>query len=205
MSKKLTLRCACGNTYTYQIGATPRFATWQDAMAHIKDEKETDKLVDAYMRVSKLMTDDGLALFSMNPAEHLTNIYYKACGETVPLFDPEVLAPITAVLFDAKITEQIAASQRKWTEVLQREGIVAFEALYMQPKTRLLSAGIFLQMRWFEDKKERVCTYTNRDSNGNALLLVDDGNVGFCYEGLPTTAKCTCGNVLTVDSVVFNK
>lgn len=208
VSKVLTFKCAeCGDITQYQVGATSMLATWQDAMAMVSDEKETDKLVEAYMKVSHYKGEAAMTGFAMNPAEFLTNINYEALGvDLEPLFD-EQARKASEPVFNAKVQAQIADSHMKWLDALSRDGIVAFKALYICPKTRRLKQGLYLRMRWQEDKKERIVSYTNKcDECGSPLVLADDCNMGFCYEGQPTTAKCgRCGGTLLGDHTTFNK
>lgn len=206
MIKIVTLRCSgCGATTNYVIGAGPGLTTLKDALARIPNKKDTDEIIKLYMKIGERRTPVAMNEFSSNPADALQNIAYDACSEeTVGLFEPEADAAAQKFFTD-KQKEGFTASVAKWDAAFAKEGIVAFHALYLCPKTRHPQQGLYLSMHWLEDKKEKYYQYHNGCTEcGTQLVLVDDRNVGFMHEGLKTIARCNkCNAQLVVDGVSF--
>ena len=204
--KVVTLRCSgCGATTEFTIGANAQYATLKDVLARIPNKKDADEIIKQYMKISERKSPAAMSVFSMNMVEGLENIAYDACGEeTVGLFDAE-----SEELAESYITEKqkegFSASVKKWDEAFAKEGIVAFPALYLCPKTRRPMQGVYLAMHWLEDKKEKYYVYHNPCPEcGTQLVLIDDRNVGFMHEDLKTIAHCDkCNGQLVVDRVVF--
>ena len=204
--KVVTLRCpGCGATTEYVIGANAQYATLKDVLARIPNKKDADEIIKQYMKISERKSPAAMSVFAMNMAEGLENIAYDACGEeTVGLFDPES-EELAESYATEKQKEGASASVKKWDEAFTKEGIVAFPALYLCPKTRRPMQGTYLAMHWLEDKKEKYYVYHNPCPEcGAQLVLIDDRNVGFMHEELKTIAHCDkCNAQLVVDRVVF--
>lgn len=122
MIKVVTLRCpGCGNTYSFNIGADSRFATWHDVAANITDKKEYAKLLEAYSKIADQKTKPEMVEFGQNYAESLYNIRYDLCGEdTVGLLDFETDEEAEKYFGD-KAKESITASGEKWEALGKRE------------------------------------------------------------------------------------
>lgn len=206
MVKVITLKCSgCGATTNYVIGAGPQLATLKDALARIPGKKDTDEIIKQYMKISERKSQAAMNEFSSNPAEVLENIAYDACSEEkVGLFEPESDA-VAQKFFTEKQKEGFHASVAKWDAAFAKEGIVAFQALYLCPKTRHPQQGLYLSMHWTEDKKERHYHYRNLCLEcGTPLVLIDDRNAGFMHEDLKTIARCSkCNAPLVVERVSF--
>lgn len=206
MYKIVTLRCPkCGNKYSFNVGAGAHFASWRDIVARIEDKKESEKIIATFKELSAVKGKAAMNDFANNPAELLANIKYEDCGEeTIKLLDREEGG--NAEFFDDKTKEGIAASAAKWNATNAREGIVAYEAMYICPKTRRIKQGIHLAIRWLDDKKrEKSYVYRNKCNEcGAALTLIDDENLGFMHESFPTVGHCEkCDTHLVVEQVGF--
>ncbi len=208
MSKILTFICAeCGEVYRFHVGAGPHMATWKEAVALIDNKKETDKLLEAYVKASEMRDSRSMETFSTNYAVTLTNVNYAVADpQCEKLFEDSALES-SAPVFNDVVKAQIAESHARWSTIIKRDGIVAFNAIYMCPKTRHLKQGYYLRMKWTEDKKERVLEHQNKcEDCGTTLKLVDDCNMGFSFEWQPTTAKCSkCNGTLIAEHTLFNK
>ena len=206
MLKVVTLRCpSCGHTVSFNIGADSRHSTWHDVAAQIDDKKEYGKLLDEYMEIAEIMGEDEMELYGINPVEALNGINYSVCGvDTVKLFDVEDEEALTS-LYSEATSGSIKASMEKWNLLAKKEGVIAFAAMYLCPKTRTPKQGVFLSMRYMDGKKERLHIYHNKcDDCSSNLVLVDDQNVGFMHDNLPTVAHCEkCHNSMVVEKVSF--
>lgn len=206
MIKVVTLRCpGCGNTYSFNIGADSRFATWHDVAANITDKKEYAKLLEAYSKIADQKTKPEMVEFGQNYAESLYNIRYDLCGEdTVGLLDFETDEEAEKYFGD-KAKESITASGEKWEALGKREGVIAFQAMYMCPKTRNLKQGVHLSMRWLDGNKEKTYVCRNFcDDCSAGMTLVNDGNIGILHSDCRTTARCEkCKEQLVIDKVSF--
>lgn len=208
MSKIISLKCGgCGETLSFREGAGHDLETLQDILVRINDERESDKILELMMSVSGDKGSDKVSVFFINLAEGLTNTDFDACGETVHLFDPKDLADVNRRLFTPDLNARIANSRQKWVDALAGEGVVAFEAIYCCKKCRRLQKGMFLRIRAGEDKKCVFYQLPNRcEKCNNPLTLVDDDNMGFLFEGVPTVFSCEkCGGRLIASTTVFNK
>lgn len=205
MVKTVILRCsACGKTYKYNVGAGTQFATWHDVAVRITDKKEYEKLLETYMKISNQRSKAEMLAFSENPAEVLNNICYDLCADESRKLLAEEGEGTDEKYFGEKAKETVAESRAKWEAVMQSEGIIAFEGMYLCPKTQHIRPGIHLSMRWRDDKKDKTYTYVNKcDECNAAMTLLDDQNVGFMHEGCPTVGRCECGKTLVIDSVSF--
>lgn len=206
MIKVVTLRCPeCGNTYSFNVGADSKFATWHDVAASLNDKKEYGKLLEAYSKIIDSKSKAEMNDFSQNRAESLYNIRYDLCGEeSVKLLDVENDEQVAAYFNDGA-KNSIVASSEKWEAVAKKEGVIAFQAMYLCPKTHNVKQGIHLSMHWLDGNKAKTYTYRNNCGDcGNAMTLLDDGNVGFMHEDCPTVARCEkCKANLVVDKVSF--
>ena len=206
MIKVITLRCpSCGHTVSINIGADSRYSTWHDVAAQVNDKKEYGKLLDEYMEIAEIKGEDEMELYGINPVEALNCVNYDVCGvDTVKLVDVEDDAELTVLNSDAS-NESIKASMEKWRALAGKEGVLAFAAMYLCPKTRTPKQGIFLSMRYMDGKKERYYVYHNKcDDCSTNLVLVDDQHIGFMHDNLPTIALCEkCHKNLVVDKVSF--
>lgn len=207
MLKVVTLRCpGCGKTYSFNVGADAGLSTWRDIAARIADKKEAEKLNELLVKLSEKRGKAAMGDFTRNAAEVLNNIDYAATkADTMLLIDSE--SPEAAVeFFNDKAKESIAASAEKWATVAQREGLLAFEAMYICPKSRKVKQGLHVSVRYKDDKggdNAYVCA-NKCDDCSSELVLLDDGNAGFMHEDCPTIAHCSdCGGSLVIDKVSF--
>ena len=207
MLKVITLRCpGCGNTYDFNIGADSKLKNWYDALAKISDKKEVERLQDAYTKVIENKTKPAATEFSINAADALNNVQYALCGEeTVKLVD-EIPDETADAIFSEKVMESADASQAKWAESFKKDGITAFEAVYICPKSHHPKQGLHLSLHW-KDDKGNMKTFVARNSCDDCsakLTLANDGNLGFMHEGCATVARCeNCNGILAVDKVSF--
>lgn len=206
MIKAITLRCAeCGETYTFTVGAGAKLTNWHDVAARIADKKENDKLMEIIAKYASGKSKAALQEFTLNTADALDNICYNMCGvETKNLLmyaegeDPD--------RYFCDITKEgIASSTEKWKTATQREGLLAFEAMYLCPKTQHVKQGLYVSIRWKEGAHDKLHVVPNKsDESSTPLVLLDDGNVGFMHENCPTIAHCEkCNSQLVVDKVSF--
>lgn len=203
MIKIVTLKCRkCGETFAYRVGADEKLSSWHDAAALVRDKKEYEKLLEAYAAISDARDKSAMSLFGINPAESLSNIRYDVCGEEcTKLIETEN----PSAYFCEKATESIAPSAEKWAAAAKSEGIFAFEAMYMCPRTHHVRQGLHLSMRHKAgDKLKHYVCRNACDECGATMTLLDDGNVGFMHEDCPTVGRCSkCNGDLAVAEVSF--
>lgn len=206
MQKIVTLRCAgCGATYDFMVGANEKLASWREIEARIPEKKEAEKLGAMLAKMAETHTKVAMKEVCRNSAEVLNNISYENCGEdTTPLLR-EVPPELTAVAFNEKVNEGVVSSAAKWKAASEREGLEAYEAIYLCPKSHRPKQGLHCVLRARDNKGVRV-VYAHKnacDDCSATLTLVNDGNLGFMHEECATAARCKCGGALTVDKVSF--
>lgn len=206
MQKVITLRCAaCGETHEFRVGAGPQLATWRE-IAERLPEKEAEKVNGLLTKLSEKRSKAGMKEACRNAAEVLCNVHYDGCGEEVKPLLGEIAPEDSERIYSEKVCEGAASSDEKWADALQREGVLAFEAVYLCPKTRRPKQGVHVSLRIKDEKGTQLAyVYKNGcDDCGSALTLADDGNIGFMHIGCETVANCPkCGKPLTVDGVNF--
>ena len=206
MQKVVTLRCSgCGATYDFKVGANEKLASWREIEGRITDKKEAEKLGGMLAKMAETRTKAAMKEVCRNAAEVLGNISYENSGEdTVPLLS-EVTPEFTAVAFNEKVQEGVTSSAAKWKASSEREGLEAYEAIYLCPKSHRPKQGLHCVLRVRDSKGVRVA-YVHKnacDDCSASLTLVNDGNLGFMHEDCATKARCKCGGTLTVDKVSF--
>ncbi len=206
MIKVVTLRCpACGNTVSFRVGADAKFATWHDVAAYIKNEKEYEKLLETYSKISGLKDELEMLEFGNNPVESFCNIRYDLLGEDSTKLLALEESDTEEAYFNEKAQESIAAGAQKWESDVKADGVLAFEGMYLCPKTYHVKQGIHLSMHWHDGAKEKTYVCRNYcDECSAPLTLLDDGNIGFMHEDCPTVGRCEqCKTQLVVDKVSF--
>lgn len=206
MVKVVTLRCSeCGNTYDFNIGAGRNLKNWNDAIGKITDKKELEKLKEAFDKATANKDASQTYSFSNNAAEALNNVNYSLCGEETISLVEEIPDEVAEAVFSEKVMESVDASQAKWAEVLKKEGVTAFGAIYLCPKSRNPKQGLHLSLRWKTDGGTKAYVARNVCPDcSSKMTLVNDGNSGFMHEGCTTVARCEkCNAPLVVDKVSF--
>lgn len=207
MKKTVTLRCpTCGKTMTFNVGAGAEMGAWREISAMISDKKEAEKFKDIYLRLSEKRNKAAMSELTRNQADAFGNICYASLGENVVKLLDDEHAQENEACFNEKAKESIAASNAKWQAAVQKEGLIAFEAIYICPKSRKPKQGVHISLRYKDDKqRDNVCVYRNSCDDCNASpILADDDNIGFMHEGCATMAYCDkCSVQLVVDTVSF--
>ncbi len=203
MIKIVTFKCdKCGKDHVFEIG-TRDMATLQDALDNVP-ERDADKLLEAVNRMLMNKTEAQRTAFMMNNADTLSMINYDFCGQSINLFESEDIKRIYSRYTQQQI-DKLNQSMGLWENVKRSEGFAAFYAIFYCRKCRKLQQGMFLKVRSVEDKKERVYLYTPKCKICNSDLgLVNDGNMGYMFEGLTARAPCPdCGGKLVATDVRF--
>ncbi len=207
MKKTVTLRCpTCGNTYTFNVGAGSEMSCWREISALIPDKKEAEKLKEIYVKLSEKRSKAAISELTRNHADALGNVCYSDLGEDVVKLLSEEQAEEYAALLNDKAKESVASSVAKWQAALQKEGLTAFEAIYICPKSRKPKQGMHVSHRYKDDnRQDNVYVVKNKcDDCSAAPVLADDGGAGFMHEGCVTSAYCDkCSVPLVIDSVSF--
>ena len=205
MVKVITLRCPeCGNTYSFNVGAGAQLASWHDVSTRITDKKEHEKIMEIFVKLSAQKSKAAMLDFSSNPAEVLNNIRYDLCGvEVKKLLDAEGKI-VEEKYIGEKVKESVEASGEKWVSAIQKEGIVAFDAMFFCPKTQKIKQGMYLSVRWKENE-DKAYVYPNKcEECSSAMILIDDENIGFMHEDCRTIGHCEkCRVPLVVEKVSF--
>ena len=210
MQKTVTLRCpTCGKQYTFNVGAGASLSGWREIVSLVSDKKEADKLNEIYVKLNEKRPKAFMSEFGRNAADALNNIIYEEVGESsTKILDEEKNENIDSLIGE-KASDSIAASKEKWHAAVGREGVLAFEAIYMCPKSRKPKQGMHVSVRYKDDKGRPVLhVYRNKcDDCSNTLMLVDDMNAGFMHESAVTVLRCEdcAGAQLVVDSVSFKQ
>ncbi|MCI8459706.1 MAG: hypothetical protein HFE46_08615 [Clostridia bacterium] len=208
MQKTVTLRCpSCGATHDFAVGAGPQLAEWQGVAERLPDKRETEKARDILKKAIEKRTKAAGKELLRNGAEVLGNVCYSVCGEESVLLTEESVPESNERIFGEKVRESIASSKEKWTAAAEREGILAFDAIYICPKSRKPKQGLHMSVRLKNDKgTETVYQYKNKcEECGSHMTLADDGNLGFMHEDMKTVARCKCGAQLVIDKVSFKQ
>lgn len=203
MVKTVTFKCEkCGKNHVYTIGAKG-MAMLQDALSSVP-ERDADKLLEAVNRMLMNKTEAQRTAFMMNNADPLSMVNYDACGQALSLFDANDVKNIYSKYNQQQI-DKLNQSMALWEDVKNGEGFVAFDAIFYCRKCKKLLQGMFLKVRSVEDKKERVYLYSQKcPTCGNDLLLVNEANMGYMFEGLVARAPCPdCGGKLIASNVSF--
>lgn len=203
MIKTVTFKCTkCGKDHTYNIG-TRGIATLQDAIDKIP-EREADKLLEAVNRMLMNKTEAQRTSFMMNNADGLSMVNYEICGSSINLFEADDIRNIYGKYRQEQI-DQLNKSMVMWEDVIKHEGFLAFDAMFYCRKCKKLMQGMLLKIRSVEDKKERTYVYSEKCGIcGNELVLVNDANMGYMFEGLTARAPCPdCGSKIVVTDIRF--
>lgn len=203
MIKTVTFKCAkCGKTHTFNLGARD-IATLQDAVVKVP-QRDADKLLDAVNRMLANKDEAQRTSFMMNNADGLSMINYDTCGTYINLFDAEDVKSIYAKYNQDQI-DRLNKSMALWEDARVAEGFIAFNAIFYCRKCKKLLQGMYLKVRSVEDKKERTYIFNQRcERCNNELVLVNDANMGYMFEGLTARAPCPdCGGAITVSDVRF--
>ena len=203
MIKIVTFKCdKCGKDHVFKIGARD-MATLQDALDNVP-ERDADKLLEAVNRMLMNKTEVQRTAFMMNNADTLSMINYDVCGPAINLFDAETIKKHYSAYNQAQI-DKLNQSMALWEDVRCGEGFVAFDAIFYCRKCKQLKQGLYLKVRSVEDKKERVYIYNQKcETCANELVLINDANMGYLFEGTVARAPCpSCGGKLTVSNVKF--
>lgn len=203
MIKTVSFKCGkCGKTHTFTIGARD-IATLQDAVDNIP-ERDSDKLLEAVNRMLLNKSEAQRTAFMMNNADALSMVNYDACGASINLFSPEDIKSVYS-RYNQEQIDRLNKSMGLWADAGLTEGFVAFDAIFYCRKCKKLQQSIFLKVRSVEDKKERTFLYSPKCKFCNSeLVLVNDANMGYLFEGITARAPCPdCGGALTVSDVNF--
>lgn len=203
MIKTVSFKCGkCGKTHTFTIGARD-IATLQDAVDNIP-ERDSDKLLESVNRMLLNKSEAQRTSFMMNNADSLSMVNYDACGASINLFAAEDIKNVYS-RYNKDQIDRLNRSMGLWADAQISEGFVAFDAIFYCRKCKKLQQGIFLKVRSVEDKKERTFLYSQKCKFCNSeLVLVNDANMGYLFEGLTARAPCPdCGGALTVTDVRF--
>lgn len=207
MQKIVTLQCAdCGEKLTFKVGADRDMATVNDAVALLPESKERDKILEWMVKLANSEYEEKLVSLYGNLAEPMCSINYEALGAKIKLMDKAADNDAAVRRYKtSEAFEKLNMSKIKWLELMKRDGVVAFHAIFYCKKCKTLHNRIYLRVHSGGMVKEYVNVYPNRcDVCKNDLELVDDDNMGFIYAGLPTTVACSkCGKPYTVESVNF--
>lgn len=207
MQKTVTLRCpSCGATHDFTVGAGPQLSAWREIAERIPDKKERENIAGLLAKMAEKRSKAAMKEVCRNAAEPLNNVRYEGLGEdAVPLLE-ELSPEQKERIFGEKVNESIASSKEKWAAAAEREGIVAFEAIYLCPKSRKPKQGLHFSLRVKDEKGVRTeYVYKNKcDDCASTLTLANDGDLGFMHEDCATVARCPgCGAPLAVDKVSF--
>lgn len=210
MSKIITLKCHdCLNKATFKVGADSDMQSLKDAVARLKDKKETEKILAMMVSIESKKPRYQHYNFYLNHAEYLTNINYDLFPGTVHMFKPEELEANTAYtrLMVPPVSDKIKVSKNKWAMAAALEGTLAFNGIFYCRKCEKFENRLFIRVRYLDGKKENIYILPNRCSScGEPMQLVNDDNCGFVHEGMETIGKCdVCGSYFKVDGVTFNK
>lgn len=203
MIKTVTFQCAkCGKDHSFTIG-THDIATLQDAIEKMP-ERDADKLLEAVNRMLMNKDEAERTSFMMNNADTMSMINYDVCGQAINLFSAEDIKAIYGTYNQDQI-DRLNKSMGLWAQAQMAEGFIAFNAIFYCRKCKKLTQGMFLKVRSVEDKKERTYLYTTKCPKCNGeLALVNDGNMGYMFEGLTARAPCPeCGGKITVTDIRF--
>ncbi|MCH5165006.1 MAG: hypothetical protein J1G01_01215 [Clostridiales bacterium] len=203
MTKTVTFKCAkCGKEHAFTVG-TRDIATLQDAVNNVP-ERDADKLLESVNRMLMNKTEAQRTAFMMNNADGLSMINYDVCGPSINMFETEDIKEIYGKYTQDQI-DRLNKSMGMWADAHNTDGFMAFDAIFYCRKCKKIQQGLFLKVRSIEDKKERTYMYNPRCKNCNAeLVLVNDANMGFMFEGLTARAPCPdCGGALTVTDIRF--
>lgn len=203
MIKIVTFKCEkCGKDHVYNVG-TRDMATLQDALDKVP-ERDADKLLEAVNRMLMNKTEAQRTAFMMNNADVLSMINYDVCGPSISLFDNNDIRNIYGRYSQQQI-DKLNQSMALWENVRRGEGFVAFDAMFYCRKCKKLQQGMFLKVRSVEDKRERVYVFNQKCGTcGAEMVLVNDANMGYMFEGLVARAPCPdCGGKLVATDVRF--
>lgn len=203
MFKTVTFKCtSCGKNHVFEIGAH-NMSTVQDAVDHVP-ERDASKLLEAVNRMLMNKTEAQRYLFTINNANSLSMINYDSCATAINLFDVNDVRNIYSRYTPEQI-EKLNHSMLLWDEAVKSEGFIAFEGIFYCRKCKKLMSGIFLKVSSVEDKKERIYLYTQKcPTCGGDTTLVNDGNMGYMFEGLTARAPCPdCGGKIVATEVKF--
>lgn len=178
-------------------------AILQDTLESVP-ERDADKLLEAVNRMLMNKTEAQRTAFMMNNADPLSMINYDACGQSLFLFDSNDVKKVYSQYNQQQI-DRLNQSMHMWEEVQRGEGFVAFNAIFYCRKCKKLQQGLYLRVRSIEDKRERVYLYAQKCPGcGSDLVLVNDANMGYLFEGLVARAPCpACGGKLVASNVSF--
>lgn len=203
MFKTVTFKCEkCGKTHSFNIGSC-EIATLQDAIS-ILPQRDADKLLESVNKMLINKTEAQRTSFMMNNADGLSMVNYDACGAYINLFEANDIKDIFGK-YKPEHIERLNKSMALWETAKNADGFIAFKAMFYCRKCKKLLQGMFLKIRSVEDKKERAYVYNERCQRcNNELVLVNDANMGYMFEGLTARAPCPeCGGSLTVTDVRF--
>lgn len=204
MVKTVSFKCnKCGKTHTFTVGAR-NIATLQDAIEGVP-ERDADKLLEAVNRMLMNKSEAQRTTFmTMNKADPMSMINYDICGASLSLFEAEDVKAMYAK-YTPEQTDRLNKSMAMWESVVNGEGFIAFDAIFYCRRCKKLTQGMFLKVRSVDDKKERTYQFAPKCKLcGNDLLLVDDANMGYLFEGLTARAPCPdCGGKLKVTDIRF--
>lgn len=207
MQKVITLRCSeCGNQHEFTIGAGANLAGWREIAERIPEKAEAEKLTAMLTKILEKRSKAAVKEFTRNAAEPLHNVAYAACGEEVRKLLTDLSPEEENKILGEKVRETIASSAEKWNAAVQKEGVLAFEAVYLCPKSSHPKQGLHVSVRYKDEKGAAKCyVYKNKcDECSSGLMLADDGNLGFMHEDCVTVARCEkCGGTYAVNSVSF--
>lgn len=144
------------------------------------------------------------ARFFFQSRRSSNNIRYDLCGvEVKKLLDAEGKI-VEEKYIGEKVKESVEASGEKWVSAIQKEGIVAFDAMFFCPKTQKIKQGMYLSVRWKENE-DKAYVYPNKcEECSSAMILIDDENIGFMHEDCRTIGHCEkCRVPLVVEKVSF--
>ncbi|MBD5132547.1 MAG: hypothetical protein HDT28_08200 [Clostridiales bacterium] len=204
MVKTVTFKCnKCGKDHTFTIGACD-IATLQDAVDKLPD-RDAEKLLEAVNRMLMNKSEAQRTSFmTINKADALSMINYDLCGQSLTLFNAEETKALYAKYTPDQI-DRLNKSMAMWSDALNSDGFIAFNAIYYCRKCKKLTQGMFLKVRSVEDKKERTYMFNQKCQTCNSeLTLVNEANMGFMFEGLTARAPCPdCGGKITATEIKY--
>ena len=203
MIKTVSFKCEkCGKTHTFTVGARD-IATLQDAVDNIP-ARDSDKLLEAVNRMLLNKSEAQRTAFMMNNADALSMINYDSCGTYINLFEAEDVKNAYSRYTPEQIT-RLNKSMGMWADAQLAEGFVAFDAIFYCRKCKKLQQGVYLKVRSVDDRKERTYQYVQKCKYcNNELILINEANMGYLFEGLTSRAPCPdCGGKIVVTDVRF--
>lgn len=207
MSKIITMKCHdCLNKKSFKVGADADLQTLKDALARVKDKKDTKDILDILVGVEAKKPKALQYNFYLNHAEYLTNINYEVFGG-VHMFKRDTIESNEAYakLMVPPVSDKIKISKNKWAMAASIEGTLAFNGIFYCRKCQTFENRLYIRIRYIDGKKENIYVLPNRCGKcGEQMQLVDDDNCGFVHEGMETIGKCdVCGSYFKIDGVTF--